>query len=320
MTTRSAVVPQSIVILGPTASGKSSVAMAVALSDVGQQLGVELVSIDAMQVYRGMDIGTAKPSIDEQQSVRHHLIDLVDATESFTVAEFQLAYHSAISEIASRQGRALLVGGTGLYVRAVVDELTLPGQWPEVRARIDNELLELGPEVLHARLAQLDPVAATKMEPNNVRRIVRALEVCEGSGRPFSSFGPGVDTYPESPVLQVALRWPREVLAQRIEERVHIMIERGLRDEVERLLVAGLSLTAMQALGYKEMVEHLNAQMSLDEVVETVVLRTRQFAVRQERWFRRDPRITWFDIDKDPVSEVAPHLIDLMSSEPFGVV
>ena len=177
MTTRSTVVPQSIVILGPTASGKSSVAMAVALSDVGQKLGIELVSIDAMQVYRGMDIGTAKPSIEEQQSVHHHLIDLVDATESFTVAEFQLAYHSAISDIASRQGRALLVGGTGLYVRAVVDELTLPGQWPEVRARIDNELIELGPEVLHARLAQLDPVAATKMEPNNVRRIVRALEV-----------------------------------------------------------------------------------------------------------------------------------------------
>jgi tRNA dimethylallyltransferase len=252
--------------------------------------------------------------------VRHHLIDLVNATESFTVAEFQLAYHSAISDIASRQGRALLVGGTGLYVRAVVDELTLPGQWPEVRARLDNELLEQGPEVLHARLAQLDPVAATKMEPNNVRRIVRALEVCEGSGQPFSSFGPGVDTYPDSPVLQVALRWPREVLAQRIEERVHIMIKRGLRDEVERLLVAGLSLTAMQALGYKEMVEHLEARMSLDEVVETVVLRTRQFAVRQERWFRRDPRITWFDIDKDPVSEVAPHLIDLMSREPFGVV
>jgi tRNA dimethylallyltransferase len=207
MTTRSSVVPQSIVILGPTASGKSSVAMAVALSDVGQKLGIELVSIDAMQVYRGMDIGTAKPSIEEQQSVRHHLIDLVDATESFTVAEFQLAYHSAISDIASRQGRALLVGGTGLYVRAVVDELTLPGQWPEVRARLDNELLEQGPEVLHARLAQLDPVAATKMEPNNVRRIVRALEVCEGSGQPFSSFGPGVDTYPDSPVLQVALRW-----------------------------------------------------------------------------------------------------------------
>ena len=313
MTTRSTVVPQSFVILGPTASGKSSVAMAVATSEVGRSLGIELVSIDAMQVYRKMDIGTAKPSLDEQQLVRHHLIDLVDATESFTVADFQVAYHSAISDIASRQGRALLVGGTGLYVRAVVDELTLPGQWPEVRARLDNEVLELGPEVLHARLATLDPSAATKMEPNNVRRIVRALEVCEGSGKPFSSFGPGVDTYPESPVQQVALRWPRDVLAQRIEARVHIMVERGLKDEVETLLVAGLSPTALQALGYKEMVEHLEGRMSLDEVVATVVLRTRQFAVRQERWFRRDPRIVWFDIESDPVAEVAPRLIDLLA-------
>jgi tRNA dimethylallyltransferase len=287
--------------------------MAVATSDVGRHLGIELVSIDAMQVYRGMDIGTAKPSLDEQQLVRHHLIDLVDATESFTVADFQVSYHSAISDIASRQGRALLVGGTGLYVRAVVDELTLPGQWPDVRARLDNEVLELGPEVLHARLATLDPSAATKMEPNNVRRIVRALEVCEGSGKPFSSFGPGVDSYPDSPVQQVALRWPRDVLAQRIEQRVHVMIERGLRDEVEQLLVAGLSPTAMQALGYKEMVDHLSGQMSLEEVVETIVLRTRQFAVRQERWFRRDPRITWFDIENDPVAEVAPFIIERLN-------
>jgi tRNA dimethylallyltransferase len=151
------------------------------------------------------------------------------------------------------------------------------------------------------------------MEPNNVRRIVRALEVCEGSGKPFSSFGPGVDSYPDSPVQQVALRWPRDVLAQRIEQRVHIMIERGLRDEVEQLLVNGLSPTAMQALGYKEMVDHLSGQMSLEEVVETIVLRTRQFAVRQERWFRRDPRITWFDIENDPVAEVAPFIIERLN-------
>ena len=313
MTIRASVVPQSLVILGPTASGKSAVAMAVATSEVGRKLGIEIVSMDAMQVYRGMDIGTAKPTTDEQHVVRHHLIDLVNATDTFTVADFQVAYHSAVSDIESRQGRALLVGGTGLYVRAVVDAMTLPGQWPEVRARLENEAIERGPEVLHARLITLDPAAASKMEPNNVRRIVRALEVCEGSGHPFSSFGPGVDTYPESPVQQVALRWPREVLAQRIEERVHIMVNRGLRDEVENLLVAGLSLTAMQALGYKEMVEHLEGHMSLDEVVETIVLRTRQFAVRQERWFRRDPRITWFDIESDPVAEVAPFIIERLN-------
>jgi len=304
---------RSLVILGPTASGKSSLAMALATSDAGRDLGIELLSIDAMQVYRGMDIGTAKPTVSEQALVRHHLIDLVDATQAFTVAQFQIAYQCAVDDITSRGGRALLVGGTGLYVRAVVDGLTLPGQWPEVRARLDDELVALGPQALHQRLCQLDPTAGSKMEPSNSRRIIRALEVCEGSGRPFSSFGPGVDTYPASEVQQVALRWPRDVLARRIEERVQVMIERGLQAEVEKLLTQGLSPTALQALGYKEMVEHIEGRMSLEEVIATIVVKTRQFAVRQERWFRRDPRINWFDIESDPVTEVAPQLIGLLA-------
>ena len=304
---------RSLVILGPTASGKSSLAMALATSDAGRDVGIELLSIDAMQVYRGMDIGTAKPTVSEQALVRHHLIDLVDATQAFTVAQFQIAYQHAVDDITSRGGRALLVGGTGLYVRAVVDGLTLPGQWPEVRARLDDELVTLGPEALHQRLCQLDPTAGSKMEPSNSRRIIRALEVCEGSGRPFSSFGPGVDTYPASEVQQVALRWPRDVLARRIEERVRVMIERGLQGEVESLLTQGLSPTALQALGYKEMVEHIEGRMSLEEVIATIVVKTRQFAVRQERWFRRDPRINWFDIESDPVTEVAPQLIGLLA-------
>ena len=304
---------RSLVILGPTASGKSSLAMALATSDAGRDVGIELLSIDAMQVYRGMDIGTAKPTVSEQALVRHHLIDLVDATQAFTVAQFQIAYQHAVDDITSRGGRALLVGGTGLYVRAVVDGLTLPGQWPEVRARLDDELIAIGPEALHQRLCQLDPTAGSKMEPSNSRRIIRALEVCEGSGRPFSSFGPGVDTYPTSEVQQVALRWPRDVLARRIEERVRVMIERGLQAEVENLLTQGLSPTALQALGYKEMVEHIEGRMSLEEVIATIVVKTRQFAVRQERWFRRDPRINWFDIESDPVTEVAPQLIGLLA-------
>ena len=304
---------RSLVILGPTASGKSSLAMALATSDAGRDVGIELLSIDAMQVYRGMDIGTAKPTVSEQTLVQHHLIDLVDATQAFTVAQFQIAYQHAVDDITSRGGRALLVGGTGLYVRAVVDGLTLPGQWPEVRARLDDELIAIGPEALHQRLCQLDPTAGSKMEPSNSRRIIRALEVCEGSGRPFSSFGPGVDTYPASEVQQVALRWPRDVLARRIEERVRVMIERGLQGEVENLLTQGLSPTALQALGYKEMVEHIEGRMSLEEVIATIVVKTRQFAVRQERWFRRDPRINWFDIESDPVTEVAPQLIGLLA-------
>lgn len=304
---------RSLVILGPTASGKSSLAMALATSVAGRDLGIELLSIDAMQVYRGMDIGTAKPTVSEQALVRHHLIDLVDATQAFTVAQFQIAYQCAVDDILSRGARAVLVGGTGLYVRAVVDGLTLPGQWPEVRARLDDELIALGSQALHHRLCQLDPVAGSKMEPSNSRRIIRALEVCEGSGRPFSSFGPGVDTYPASEIQQVALRWPRDVLAKRIEERVRVMIERGLQAEVEDLLTQGLSPTALQALGYKEMIEHIEGRMSLEEVIATIVVKTRQFAVRQERWFRRDPRINWFDIENDPVTEVAPQLIGLLA-------
>ena len=299
---------EPLAILGPTASGKSAVAMALAIGERGRELGVELVSIDAMQVYRGMDIGTAKPTAAEQSLVRHHLIDLVDATENFTVSRFQGEYRSVMADIESRGGAAILVGGTGLYLRAVVDDLEIPGQWPEVRAELENELETVGPEALHRRLQELDPAAATKMEPTNGRRIVRALEVCLGGGRTFSSYGPGVDVYPPSRVRQVALRWDREVLSRRIESRVLTMVEAGLLDEVTNLHATGLSPTAAQALGYKEMIDHLEGRTSLDEAVATTILRTRQFAVRQERWFRRDPRIEWFTVEDDPVTEVAPRL------------
>ncbi|MEY2609803.1 MAG: tRNA ((37)-N6)-dimethylallyltransferase MiaA [Actinomycetota bacterium] len=299
---------EPLAILGPTASGKSAVAMALAVGERGRELGVELVSIDAMQVYRGMDIGTAKPTAAEQSLVRHHLIDLVDATENFTVSRFQAEYRSVMADIESRGGTAILVGGTGLYLRAVVDDLEIPGQWPEVRAELENELETVGPEALHRRLQELDPAAATKMEPTNGRRIVRALEVCLGGGRTFSSYGPGVDVYPPSRVRQVALRWDRDVLARRIESRVLAMVEAGLLDEVTNLHATGLSPTAAQALGYKEMIDHLEGRTSLDEAVATTILRTRQFAVRQERWFRRDPRIEWFTVEDDPVTEVAPRL------------
>ena len=299
---------EPLAILGPTASGKSAVAMALAIGERGRELGVELVSIDAMQVYRGMDIGTAKPTAAEQSLVRHHLIDLVDATENFTVSRFQAEYRSEMADIESRGGAAILVGGTGLYLRAVVDDLEIPGQWPEVRAELENELETVGPEALHRRLQELDPAAATKMEPTNGRRIVRALEVCLGGGRTFSSYGPGVDVYPPSRVRQVALRWDREVLSRRIESRVLTMVEAGLLDEVKNLHATGLSPTAAQALGYKEMIDHLEGRTSLDEAVATTILRTRQFAVRQERWFRRDPRIEWFTVEDDPVTEVAPRL------------
>lgn len=298
-----------LAILGPTASGKSSVAMHVAESPAGRGRAVELISVDAMQVYRGMNIGTAKPTEEERRSVRHHLVDLVEADESFTVARFQEEFRRAVGDIGTRHGTALMVGGTGLYVRAAVDDLDIPGQWPEIRDSLERQVLEVGPVALHEQLATLDPVAASRMEPTNVRRIVRALEVTLGGGRPFSSYGPGVDTYPPTPVRQFALQWRREVLARRIEGRVETMIDAGLLAEVEGLLARGLSPTARQALGYKEMIDHLAGRSTLEESVALIVRRTRQFAVRQERWFRRDPRIVWIPVEDDPVEEAGPYLV-----------
>lgn len=297
-----------LAILGPTASGKSSVAMHVAESPTGRARAVELISADAMQVYRGMDIGTAKPTESERRSVRHHLVDLVEASESFTVARFQEEFRGAVADVETRRGTAVMVGGTGLYVRAAVDDLDIPGQWPEVRASLERQVLDVGPIALHERLATLDPTAASRMEPTNVRRIVRALEVTLGGGRPFSSYGPGVDSYPPTPVRQFALQWRREVLARRIESRVETMIEGGLVAEVEGLLARGLSPTARQALGYKEIIDHLAGRTTLEESVALIVRRTRQFAVRQERWFRRDPRIVWIPVEADPVAEAGARL------------
>ena len=289
-------------MVGPTASGKSDVALAVA-----EQLGdTDLISIDSMQVYRGMDVGTAKPTTEQRARVRHHLLDLVDPTCDFTVAEFQREYRRTLAELAASGRRAILVGGTGLYHRAVVDELELPGEWPDIRARLTAEAERAGPEVLHIRLAAVDPEAAAKIEPGNARRVVRALEVWEGSGRRFSSFGPGLDAYPASPVVQFGLRWDREVLGERIRRRVEWMIGHGLLDEVMRLRERGLSRTAAQALGYKELLAHLDGELTLDASIELTVVRTRQFAVRQLRWFQRDPRVRWIDIEHDPVTEAAP--------------
>ncbi len=280
--------------------------------EVARQLGdVELVSIDSMQVYRGMDIGTAKPSLAEQAEIAHHLIDLVEPTDEFTVARFKAAYTAAIEGIGARGRRAVLVGGTGLYHRVVIDDFELPGEWPEVRAEIDAEA---DTAILFARLRALDPEAATKMESTNRRRVVRALEVTIGSGEPFSSFGPGVDNYPPSGVPQIGLRWPRDVLSERIAQRVRRMIDEGLVDEVATLRRAGLSRTAAQALGYKEILDALDGRVSQDEAIDTIITRTRQFAVRQERWFRRDPRVRWIDVEDDPVAEASGALIDAIDA------
>jgi tRNA dimethylallyltransferase len=293
-----------LVILGPTASGKSDIAMALA----GRHPDAELVVADAMQVYRRMDIGTAKPSLADRAAVPHHCLDVVDAADEFTVTDYSVAARRALSEIAARQHRAVIVAGTGLYLRSITDPMEMPGRWPEVRSELDQRIAVEGVEALHAQLVALDPVAAAKMEPTNARRVVRALEVTIGSGRKFSSFGPGIDTFPPAPFLQFGLRWPRPLLAERIARRVHEMITAGLVDEVAALARGPVSRTARQALGYKELFQHLDGRGSLEAAIETIVTRTRQFAVRQERWFRRDPRIRWIEIDGDPVATALPVL------------
>jgi tRNA dimethylallyltransferase len=283
----------AVALLGVTASGKSALAMEVAV----RRGDCEIVSVDSMCVYRGMDLGTAKPSAADRAAVPHHLLDLVDPDQEFTVTQFQSAARVALAEIASRGHHALLVGGTGLYLRAVVDDLEIPGQYPEVAARLAAELDDgaVNVEALHARLAELDPVAAGRMEPNNRRRIVRALEVTLGSGRAFSDFGPGLEAYPPTGIPQVGLAVELDEVDRRIAARVAGWVMAGFVDEVRRLAErpGGLSRTARQALGYREVLAHLEDGRPLEECLDEVVLRTRQFARRQASWFRRDPRIAW---------------------------
>lgn len=296
-----------LAIVGPTAAGKSALAMSVA-----RRLDVEIVSSDSMQVYRGMDIGTAKPSIADRAEVPHHLIDVAEPSEDFTVVRFQQECEAALAAIDARSRRALLVGGTGLYLRAVVDRLDPPGEWPAIRAELEAED---DVAALHARLAELDPLAASRMLPTNRRRVVRALEVCLGSGRPFSSFGPGLTKYVPNGVVQIGLHVDRAALTQRIRARFDAQMAAGFLDEVASLAARPepLSRTAGQALGYRELVAHLRGELSLAEAVDIAVTRTRQFAVRQERWFRRDPRIHWIDVtapDANPVEDVLARLGD----------
>lgn len=292
-----------VAVVGPTASGKS----AVALHAARQRGGAEIVSVDAFQVYRGMDIGTASPTTAERADVPHHLVDIVEPDEAVTVAEFQRAFEAVRADLRRRDVAGILVGGTGLYHRAVIDGLTLPGDWPAIRTELLEEAERAGTPALHARLTTLDPDAATKMEPTNTRRVVRALEVCIGSGRPFSSFGDGLQSYPPSPIVQVGLRWRRDALAVRIEGRVSAMLDAGWLDEVRRLVNRGSwSRTARQALGYPQLAEVVVGRRTLDDAVAEIVVRTRQLAVRQERWFRRDPRVRWVDVHDDPVAEASP--------------
>jgi tRNA dimethylallyltransferase len=262
---------------------------------------LEICSVDSMQVYRGMDIGTAKPSPAERAEVRYHLLDLADPDDDFTLSAFQAAMAAALADIEGRGHRALLVGGTALYLRAVVDGLTLPPPYPEVRAELESEA---DTSVLHARLVELDPLGASRMEPTNRRRVIRALEVTLGSGRPFSAHGPGLEDHPPTPFALVGLWLPRDVVAARIRSRYDRQVGDGFVDEVRALLArpAGLSRTARQALGYRQLIGHLEDGVPLEDAVTAAVNRTTRFARRQRSWFRRDHRIQWIGHPENPLA------------------
>jgi tRNA dimethylallyltransferase len=297
-------IKKSVVVLGPTASGKSDVAMEAATTVPN----VHIIAADAMQVYRRMDIGTAKPTEEDQRRVVHYGIDVAEPSERYSVARFAEDVAAARKKISKADASELIVGGTGLYVTALVDGLSMPGDYPKIRAQLEANR---DTEALFNQLSELDPEAVKKIDPNNRRRMIRALEVCLGSGKTFSSFGEGIGAYPPVDTVQIGIKWKREALRERIALRVHKMLEAGLVDEVRSVLnePKGISDTARQALGYKEMIEHIERRWTLEEAINATILRTQQFAVRQERWYRRDPRIHWVEVQNDPIAEVTPLVV-----------
>jgi tRNA dimethylallyltransferase len=287
-----------VAVVGPTATGKSDLAVDLALA-----LGGEVVNADSMQLYRGMDIGTAKLSMAERRGIPHHLLDVWDVTKTASVAEYQVLADEVIAGIEARGKAPVLAGGSGLYVRAALGDLDFPGTDERIRARLETELAAVGAESLHRRLMALDPGAAAAILPSNGRRIVRALEVIELSGRPFSATLPGYDG--GHAAVQIGLALPRQELDRRIEARVDRMWAAGFEAEVRELRDReGLrdGKTASRALGYQQMLRYLDGEWTLDQAREETVRATRRFARRQESWFRRDPRVTWLPADEQNVT------------------
>ena len=303
----------AVALVGPTASGKSALAHSLAFDHHDT---VEILCVDAMTVYRGMDLGTAKPTRAERAEVSYHLLDLVEPSEEFTVAQYQAAARVAANDVWRAEPKVLYVGGTGLYGRAVLDNLAIPGQYPHVRALLEARAADELP-TLYAELEFLDPLAASRMEATNARRVVRALEVTLGAGRPFSSYGEGLVTYGPARVVQVALQSDFEQLDLRIATRFRTWMDQGLLEEVTALASApgGLSRTARQAVGYRELLRHVEEGADLEACVEDAIIQSRRLARRQRSWFLRDPRIEWFD---DPVRARA-RLLDVLNG-PYGHV
>jgi tRNA dimethylallyltransferase len=308
------------VLVGPTAAGKSSLAAALVRRYAAAGRRAEVVNADSMLVYRGMDIGTAKPSKTERAEIRHHMIDLLDVTETATVAEFQQLARRAIEDCRARFAIPIVVGGSALYVRAIVDDFEFPGTDPAVRARLEQELETQGAARMHERLSDADPVAAAQILPGNARRVIRALEVIELTGRSFSAALPE-HRYRLPDVVQIGIAVDRPTLDARIAERVHAMWAAGFVEEVHRLATAGLreSLTASRALGYRQVLRYLDGEISEAQAREQTIIGTRKFARRQASWFRKDGRITWLPYDHTDLASAAYALAGPTGTAPGAV-
>ena len=299
-----------IVICGATATGKSDLAIALA-----ENIGGQIINADSMQLYKGMDIGTAKLSMEERKGIRHHLIDVLSVREEASVAQYQINARNLIDQLREKSIPAIVVGGTGLYIKAIIDDLNFPDTDPEVREKIARQAEELGVDVMHERLARLDPAAAAAIPKENVRRVVRALEVIELTGRPYTANLPRVGStrYPDA--RQFGLVMERETLHERIDLRVEKMWDKGLVREVRDLMGDGLleGRTAQAALGYAQIIKFAQGEMTEEEAKEETKRATRHYARRQETWFSRDERITW--VKKAPMSELVTKIVSSTISD-----
>ncbi|HEX3823344.1 MAG TPA: tRNA (adenosine(37)-N6)-dimethylallyltransferase MiaA [Mycobacteriales bacterium] len=283
--------PRVIAVVGPTATGKSALAVAL-----GNRLGGEVINADSMQLYRGMDIGTAKLTPVERDGVPHHLLDIWDVTQTASVADYQQRGRDCIEELLARHVTPVIVGGSGLYVRALLDRIEFPGTDPALRADLEADLATLGARRLHERLATVDPAAAQAIAPENGRKIVRALEVIALTGEPFTAALPAYDA-PHYDAVQIGLDLPTAALDARISQRVETMLGKGLVEEVRELEAAGLrrGVTASRALGYAQILGWIDGRLTIAQAIAETAQTTRRFVRRQRSWFRRDPRISWID-------------------------
>jgi tRNA dimethylallyltransferase len=299
-----------IAIVGSTGTGKSELAIRIAetLSEEGQS--AEIVNADAMQLYRGMDIGTAKLPIAERRGIEHHLIDMLDVTQESTAAEYQKIARAKILEIQSRGAMPILVGGSMLYIAAVLNNFEFPVRDKDLRASLEQELLELGPNVMHQKLVELDASAASRIDPENGRRIVRALEIVTLTGAPFAAALPDeIESWQE--VLEIGLRMDREILVANLEQRVRGMWEKGMVEETKKLVSMGLreSVTAGYAIGYAQALAQLDGELSQEQAIESTTKLTQKYARRQMSWFKRDTRINWLDALDPEVTNLAIALV-----------